>query len=131
MSIPLAIKAVLLEAESKALASAGEHGINVVPVSTIFVENENILLVDYFFKKTAQNLLMNNKVALVCWKGLEGYQIKGTCEYSTQEDVLLPIQKWAKDKFPEREVKAVLIISPEKIYSVAAKVDGGQLVWAK
>lgn len=84
MKIPENIAQAVRDAEQKALATYGKHGINVVPVSTIFVEKVGILLVDYLFQKTMENLKENFAVALVCWCGLTGHQIKGTCKYLTK-----------------------------------------------
>lgn len=58
------VKEFLLTANGKALATNGPNGLNVIPVSTIFTEGNNIVLVDYFMKKTLQNILENKNVSL-------------------------------------------------------------------
>lgn len=125
MKIPEHIAEALRNAEHKALATYGKHGINVVPVSTIFVEKEEIRLIDYFFKKTAENLKKNPAVALVCYSSLDGYQIKGTCKYLTKGKVFSRIRKWAAQKYPDRTVSGVLSITPERIYTVGANPQSG------
>jgi len=129
MKIPQHITQALRDAEHKALATYGKKGINVVPVSTMFVEKETILLVDYFFKKTAENLKENHTVALACWSGLEGYQIKGTCKYLNQGKVVSKIKKWAAQKHPDRTVSGVLSITPEDIYTVGANSESGYSIF--
>ena len=130
MKIPPEIKKAILESDNKALATSGKDGLNVVPVSTIFIKREKIILVNYFFNKTAENVMANPKVSLVCWKGFQGYQIKGMCQYLTDEKILFPVKKWAAVKFPQRTVTAILSISPEMIYEVAAKENSGKLIWS-
>lgn len=130
MKIPKHITQALRDAENKALATYGKHGINVVPVSTIFVEQEKILLVDYFFKKTVANLKENHTVALACWSGLKGYQVKGTCKYLKTGKVFSKIKKWAAKKHPDRTVSGVLAITPEDIYTVGANPESGYSIFA-
>lgn len=132
MSLPQEVINCVLEAENKAFATIGEDGLNVVPVSTTFVEDGKIMLVNYFFEKTAENVQDNPEVSLVCWEGLNGgYQIKGSCNYRTDEETLKPIKKWADEKHPDRTVHAVLLIDPEQIYDVGADPDSGYKVWSK
>ena len=125
MKIPKHIIQALRGDEHKALATYGKHGINVVPVSTIFVEEEEIRLVDYFFKKSAENVKENPTIALVCWSGLEGYQIKGTCNYLKEGKVFSQARKWAAQQYPDRTVSGVLSITPERIYTVGANSQSG------
>ena len=51
------LKEFLLIAESKAIATFGNNSINVVPISTINIVGEEIVLVDYFMEKTVANIL--------------------------------------------------------------------------
>ena len=80
MQLPQHIAEAILSAENKALATEGAHGINVVPVSTLRIVDGKIWLMNYFLGKTLENILMRPHVALACWKGLEGYQIKGAVQ---------------------------------------------------
>ena len=112
----------ILQADSKAFATNGKHGINVVPVSTIRIENNKILLMNYFLGKTLENIAENPHVALSCWKGLSGYQIKGTVEYLASGDKFEQARYWVKKNVSNRILKGLLIITPEKVYDVSPKV---------
>ncbi len=129
MKIPRQVCEALREAEHKALATHGKHGINVVPVSTIFVENEAIFLVDYFFKKTTDNIKERSDIALVCWSGTEGYQIKGKCEYITDGKNFSDINKRISQIHPDRTVSGILRIIPEHVYTVGANPQSGACVF--
>ncbi len=119
MNISDHIAQFIRNADNKALATQGPHGINVVPVSTIFVEGNTIILVNYFLKKTLENIRTNPSIALVCWKGMDGYQIKGTVQYETSGELYNTTTEWVSHNIPGRVVKGVLRITPEQIFSVA------------
>ncbi|MEX2515114.1 MAG: pyridoxamine 5'-phosphate oxidase family protein [Candidatus Paceibacterota bacterium] len=119
MKLTQKVTDAILSAESKVLATTGPHGVNAVPVSTVFVRDGQIWLVNYFFKKTAENIQSDARVALTCWTGFEtAYQIKGEVEYVTAGDEFEEIQDWAAEEFPDRTVSALLKITPEEVHDV-------------
>ncbi|MEI6352872.1 MAG: flavin-nucleotide-binding protein [Candidatus Nomurabacteria bacterium] len=112
------VKKFLLNAESKALATFGDE-INVVPVSSIKIEGDEIWLVDYFMKKTKENILKNKNVSLVAWTGLFGYQIKGEMNYETEGEKFEKAVSWISEILPERKVKGILILKPKEVFDIA------------
>jgi predicted pyridoxine 5'-phosphate oxidase superfamily flavin-nucleotide-binding protein len=99
------IKQFILTADSKALGTISSEGIiNVVPVSSIKVINEKIVLVNYFMDKTLENIKSNNQVSLVVWSKMIGYQIKGTVEYLTNGSVFDEIVLWIRETIPSRRL---------------------------
>ena len=113
------VEQFILSAESKALATFGNVGLNVVPVSSLRVVDGKIWLINYFMDKTVRNILDNVKVSLVCWSKMMGYQIKGTVEYKTEGAEFDQAVAWIKDILPDRTVKGLLIISPTEIHNIA------------
>ena len=113
------IEQFILEATSKALATYGKHGINVIPVSTIKVVDGDIWLINYFMDKTLQNITSNNNVALVCWLKMMGYQIKGEAEIFTKGEKFEEAVKWVKQILPDRTVKGLLILHPKEIFDIS------------
>ncbi len=109
----------LLAADSKALATNGSHGLNVVPVSSIRIVDGKIWLINYFFKKTLENILAQPDVALVGWKGFEGYQVHGTVEYVTDGELFEDAKEWVAERLPDRVVKGLLIITPKEVYDIS------------
>ena len=112
----------ILSAESKALATQGATGINVVPVSTIYITPDGeIILVNYFFKKTLENILAHPEVALVCWSGMAGYQIKGTVAYITEGELFEHIKNRVYQALPDRVVQGILVLTPGEIYDISPR----------
>ncbi len=107
------------QAESKALATFGDLGINVVPVSSIKIVEGKIWLINYFMDKTLQNIIANKKAALVCWTKMMGYQIKGEVEYKTEGAEFDQAVEWIHQMLPDRTVKGLLILSPDEIHDIA------------
>lgn len=123
IKIPEEIIAMLLDAEGKALATWSGTDVNVIPVSSIRVSDGQIWLINYFMNKTYQNIVRNPQVALACWKGLKGYQIKGkACVYS-EGPLFDTARAWIAEILPERIVRSLIMISPLEIYDVAASVE--------
>lgn len=109
----------ILHADGKALATIGKYGINVVPLSTIRIVDGKLWLMNYFMKKTLKNILEEPLVALACWRGLDGVQIKGHVEYFESGDAVEEAREWVNKNVPDRTVKGLLILTPEEEYSVA------------
>jgi len=113
----------LLTAEAKALATNGRHGLNVVPVSVIQVQNGSIFLYDFFMRKTVDNILDNSAVALAIWRGFSGVQIKGNAEYITTGDIYDSVVATFKKEFPDRVLTGVIKITPTAIFDVSTDIS--------
>lgn len=129
MTLDKKITDILLHADGKALATIGGDFPHVVPVSTIKVVDDQIILVNYFFNATLENILTNQNVALSCWKGLSGYQIKAIASYETNGIRFDEVTDWITEILPERIVKGILILTPVAIFDVTAtaKKPGAQI----
>lgn len=110
---------LLLTADSKALATYGPHGLNVVPVSTIRVVNGKIWLINYFFNKTVENILADKNVSLVGWKGFDGFQVKASVSHLTEGPLFDEAKAWVAELLPDRIVKGLLILTPESVYNIS------------
>jgi predicted pyridoxine 5'-phosphate oxidase superfamily flavin-nucleotide-binding protein len=125
MNIPSPIQTAVREAEARALATTGPHGVNVVPVSVVHVTDEAIHLYNFFMGKTVENLLVEPAVALTVWKGLSGVQIKATASYVTSGEVFEAAVATMKVRFPERTLSGVIILTPMSIYDTSAGNTAG------
>ncbi len=120
---------LLLAADGKALATTGNDGqAHVVPVSTVRTEEDKIILVNYFFGQTLKNIQNNPQVALAFWKGLSGYQVKGGAVYEQSGERYELTKNWVKQILPDRVVKGILVITPEKIFDISAGAEAGREV---
>lgn len=123
------IEQFILSADSKALGTISTSGIvNVVPVSSIKIINEKIVLVNYFMDKTLENIKSHNQVSLVVWSKMMGYQIKGVAEYVTEGSIFDDIVLWIKETIPDRVVKGIIFISPTEIYDIAPSKNTSELL---
>jgi len=132
MNIPTEIEKFILGADSKALATIGTdlQSLNVVPVSTIKISGDKILLVNYFMGKTLENIQNNPHICFTCWKGLAGYKINAIAEHITDGKVFDGIKSWVAEILPDRTVRGVLILTPTEIFDISAtaKTPGAKIL---
>ena len=110
---------ILLNAEAKALATSTKNDVNVVPVSSVKVVENNIWLIDYFFDKTLKNIKENPNVALTFWIGLRGFQLKASTTYLTKGNDFEKATQWISEIHPNRIVKGLLILSLKEIFDIS------------
>ena len=120
MKLSQTITDMVMHADAKALATYHENNLNVVPVSTMKVVDDQIILVNYFMGKTLENIKQNSRVALACWKGIQGLQIKGTIEYLQVGELYEEITSWVAEILPDRMVKGILVLTPKEIFDISA-----------
>lgn len=112
-------KTILLNAEAKALATSAKNDLNVVPVSSVKVVENNIWLIDYFFDKTLKNIKENPNVALTFWIGLRGFQVKATTKYLTKGDDFKKAVNWISEIHPNRIVKGLLVLIVDQVFDIS------------
>lgn len=110
----------IMNADARALATCGPHGINVVPVSVVEVVDSGIHLYNFFMGKTIENLIVEPQVALTCWKGLQGIQVKAEAAYLTAGALFDVAAVQMKERFPERTLDGVIALTPTQIFDVSA-----------
>ncbi len=118
---------ILQTADGKALGTyTPETGVNVVPVSSLRLDGDTIVLVNYFFNKTLSNIEANPEVSLSAWKGLKGCQIKATAVYETEGERFDSVVQWIAETIPSRVVKGIIVLTPTKCYDVSAGAEAGK-----
>ena len=120
MKIPDEIKQFFESVPVMAFSTADKDGKpNVVAIaSKKIVNDDTIWVIDTFFKKTKENLLQNNKVAIAMWKEKKGYQIKGIATYHSKDKIFEEAKKWILQLKPNKIVKGVVEIKVTEIYSI-------------
>lgn len=124
--ITVDIKRAILTADAKALATSGPQGVNVVPVSVVAVVDDTIHLYDFFMGKTIENIHFANQAALAVWSGLTGVQIKSAVAYVTTGDMFEQASLEMKERFPDRTLRGILVLTPLAIYDISVGVAAGQ-----
>lgn len=113
------------------LATATEKGVpNVVPIGFARpIDEETILLVDNFMKKTRKNLENNPKASIVPRDASKcPYQFKGTVEIFKSGKYFDDAVDWATSVMSKLSPKAAIILKVEEIYSVQPGPDAGKRV---
>lgn len=92
---------------------------NVVPIaSKKIVNDDTILVIDAFFKKTKENILQNKNVSIAMWEGSKGYQIKGLSTYHSKGETFDEAKDWILKLKPNKIVKGIVKIKITDIYSI-------------
>ncbi|SDF50252.1 pyridoxamine 5'-phosphate oxidase family protein [Sporomusa acidovorans] len=120
------IKAFLEENKMWVLASAGSTP-NAVPIYFTKVLNDNkLMLVDVFMKKTLENIKSNPKVAITVFNAekLQGYQIKGIATYITEGSLVDEGNTMAS--VLKLNAKGVVTVEVEKIFVTSPGPDIGK-----
>lgn len=113
------------------LATATEDGVpNVVPIGFARpIDDETILLVDNFMKKTRKNLENNPKASIVTRDASKcPYQFKGSVEIFKSGKYFDDAVDWATSVMSKLSPKAAIILKVEEIYSVQPGPDAGKRV---
>lgn len=102
---------------------------NVVPIlwKTI-LDDETILLLDNFMKKTRENIQENKKVCVSFWNANSGeaYKIKGTAKYYQEGTIYEKGKAFMQSKRPGNSPKGVVEIKIEEIYTIKSGPDAGK-----
>jgi len=112
------------------LATSADNIPNVVPIGFARpVDNENILLVDNFMKKTHENLVKNPKASIVVRDASKcPYQFKGSVEIFESGKYFDEAVDWATSVMSKLSPKAAILFKVEEIYSVQPGPDAGKKV---
>lgn len=112
------------------LATSDSNGIpNAVPILfTKVLDNNKLLLVDNFMKKTVENIGMNPNVSVSVWKDLTGYQFKGKATIETTGSNFDIGQKVVQAKEPNLKAKGVVLVDVDFIYITSPGPDAGKKI---
>ena len=112
------MKTLLEETDTWILATADRDAIpNAVPIRFVKLTNdERLLLVDNFMKKTVNNIGINPFVAVSVWKDKTGYQFKGKAKIETSGKNFEIGAKMVKAKIPELSPKGVVMVDIDSVY---------------
>jgi predicted pyridoxine 5'-phosphate oxidase superfamily flavin-nucleotide-binding protein len=125
MKIPDEIIHFFEDVPIMAFSTADKNGKpNVVAIaSKKIVNGDTIWIIDTFLKKTKENILQNNKVAIAMWKEGRGYQIKGVSIYHSEGKTFEEAKDWILKSKPQKIVKGVVEIKVTEIFSIAPSYE--------
>lgn len=119
MKLPSDTVALITSAGNKALATIGPAGLNVVPVSMVSAEGDNLLIYDCFMEKTKENMKADPRAALVAWEGAAGVQVKGAVAYEESGEHFERHFQALQAAHPDRKLCGVVVFTPEEVFPVA------------
>jgi len=130
MKIPKKVKDIFNNESVHQLATSSSVGIpNVSNMGAKYLfDEETIIIVDNYMKKTLSNILENPTVAILIRSGKESYQIKGSCDYLKSGPVFEEARKWMKSIGEKYPVKGVLKIKVEEIFNSASGCGSGEKI---
>lgn len=103
---------------------------NVVPIGLARpLDNETVLLVANFMKKTYENLKENPKAAIVVADVTKcPYQFKGNVEIHESGKYFDDAVEWAKSVMAQLNPKGAVLLKVDEIYSVQPGPDAGKKI---
>ena len=131
MKIPEKIKDIFNNQLVHQLATASINGIpNVSNIGAKYIlDDETIVIVDNYMKKTLINVLENPMVAILIRDGKESYQIKGRCSYLNSGVIYEDAKKWMKSRGEKYPAKGALVIKVKEFFnSVSGNGSGEKIV---
>ena len=121
VKMPVEVKETLEKQKPIPIATASKSGVpNVVFVGLLkIVDDETLMLADNFFNKTAQNLMENPKIAILCYNSetKKSFQIKGNVTLCKEGENFATMKAWVhgiNDKLP---AKACVMVKITEIYN--------------
>ena len=124
------MRTLLKETDIWVLATADRNGVpNAVPILFVkLMDDDRLLLVDNFMKKTVDNISVNPNVSISVWKDKTGYQFKGKAKIETSGANFEAGEKIVKDKKPELTPKSIVLVDIDSIYITSPGPDAGSKV---
>ncbi len=130
MELPDAVRAAFEAATVCYLATCRDGVPNVVPVSRMWVVDNELLLADFYFGKTRRNIADNPEVAisLVGPDPKQGFQLKGTASTHESGEPFERLGALLRDAGVDAEPHAAVMVSVEEVYLLDPGPNAGKRV---
>jgi predicted pyridoxine 5'-phosphate oxidase superfamily flavin-nucleotide-binding protein len=119
--MPPEVRETLAKQKPVPVATANKDGTpNVIFVGALkILDDENIMIADNFFYKTAQNLKENPKIAILCYNGetKKSYQIKGSVTLCKEGENFEQMRKWVHGINEKLPAKACVMVKVTEIFN--------------
>ncbi len=132
VKMPAEVRETLEKQKPVPIATASKDGTpNVVFVGLLkILDDENLMLVDNFFKKTAQNLADNPRISILCYNGetKKSFQIKGSTTMCREGENYDQMKKWVQGVNPKLPAKGCVMVKIDEIYNAMWGPEAGKKV---
>lgn len=120
--IPLEVRAVFNRVPQMSLATTSPGGVpNVVAIASQKIVGNTVWIIDTYFGKTKYNIVKTGRAAVAFWEGYEGFQIKGRAVYHEKGEIFEKAKAWSVSLKPNKQVKGVVELKAEEIFSLKPK----------
>jgi predicted pyridoxine 5'-phosphate oxidase superfamily flavin-nucleotide-binding protein len=121
VKMPPDVRETLEKQKPVPIATANKDGTpNVVFVGLLkILDDENIMIADNFFYKTAANLEENPKIAILCYNGdtKKSFQIKGSVRLCKEGEEFAEMRKWVHGINNKLPAKTCVMVRVEEIFN--------------
>jgi len=121
VKMPVEVRETLEKQKPIPIATASKSGVpNVVFVGLLkIVDDETLMLADNFFYKTAQNLIENPRIAILCYNSetKKSFQIKGDVMLSKEGENFDAMRFWVHGINNKLPAKACVMVKITGIYN--------------
>jgi len=130
MKIPEKIKDIFVNEPVHQLATSSAAGVpNVSNIGAKYLlDDETIIVVDNYMKKTLSNILENPRAAILIRRGSKSYQLKGRCRYLESGPIYDKAKQWMKSIAEKYPTKGALEIKVEEVYDSASGTGSGEKI---
>jgi len=130
MKIPNEVKEIFKNEKYHQLATASAEGVpNVSNIGGKYLrDDDTIVIVDNYMKKTITNVLSNPNVSILIRRERVSYQIKGKCRYINEGTEYEEARKWMKSVAEKYPAKGALIITVEDIFDSTTAPNAGESI---
>ena len=124
------MRTLLKVTEIWVLATADRNGIpNAVPLGCVkLLDDDRLLLVDNFMKKTVDNIAVNPYVAVSAWKDATGYQFKGKATIERSGEHFDAAVDMVTARNADLTPKGIVLVNVDSIYITSPGTDAGKKV---
>lgn len=121
VKMPPDVRETLEKQKPVPIATSSKSGVpNVVFVGLLkVVDDENIMIADNFFYKTAQNLAENPKISILCYnsENKKSFQIKGNATVSKEGETFEQMRSWVHGINNKLPAKSCVMVRVTEIYN--------------
>ena len=132
VKMPSDVKETLQKQKPIAIATASRNGApNVVYIAFLkILDDENIMIGDNYFNKTAANLAENPRIAIICYdkEAKRSFQIKGSVKVHTSGPYFEEMKRWVADVSPKYPAKAAVMVKVEEIFNSSGGPEAGKRI---
>ena len=134
MKVPENVKKAFDKQALVAVATSDKYSMpNVVPIFwKKVINNDTILFIDNFMKRTKNNILENENLCVSFWnsKTEVAYKLKGIAKYYIEGKIFELGKKFIQSKNPAKNPKGVIEFKIKEIFDISPGPDAGKSIYS-